>query len=130
MLVSEILYSPVAFFIKLTLFLLYIELFSIHRWMRICAYFGIAATAIIYSVSVIVLSVECLPRTGDGQLDWLLALDMPKCLSQDPISLITGCLSILSDFYLLILPLPAVWDLCLPTKKKIGVSAIFLTGFW
>ena len=41
---------------------------------------------------------------------------------------IFGAASVVSDLYLVILPLPAVWSLQLPFRKKIGVSAMFLTG--
>lgn len=40
-----------------------------------------------------------------------------------------GTINLLSDFYLLVVPIPAVLALQLPKKKKIGVIAIFMTGF-
>ena len=40
----------------------------------------------------------------------------------------TGVISILVDWYLLILPIPAVWSLQLSTAKKFGVLIVFMTG--
>ena len=39
-----------------------------------------------------------------------------------------GVVSVLSDLYLIILPLPAVWNLQLPLRRKLAVSAMFFTG--
>ena len=41
---------------------------------------------------------------------------------------IQGIFNVVSDFYLLILPIPVVWQLQMPSKRKIGVCAIFMTG--
>jgi hypothetical protein len=39
-----------------------------------------------------------------------------------------GTVNIITDVYLLLIPLPVVWQLRLPTKKKLGVWFIFLSG--
>lgn len=41
----------------------------------------------------------------------------------------TGVFNVISDFAILILPIRSVWKLQLPLKKKIGICAIFATGF-
>ncbi|MCJ1346583.1 hypothetical protein MMC31_004801, partial [Peltigera leucophlebia] len=41
---------------------------------------------------------------------------------------VQGIFNIVSDFYVLVLPLPVVWKLQLPLRKKIAVSAVFMTG--
>ena len=45
-----------------------------------------------------------------------------------PLNIALGVVNIISDFFILIVPLPAVWSLQLPIKKKVGISAIILTG--
>lgn len=42
---------------------------------------------------------------------------------------VQGIFGLVTDFYLLFIPVPAVLSLQLPTRKKIGVIAIFMTGF-
>lgn len=42
--------------------------------------------------------------------------------------IVLGVVSLVSDVYLVILPLPAVWKLQLPLGRKIAVSAMFFTG--
>ena len=41
---------------------------------------------------------------------------------------IHGFLNIISDFGLLILPVPMVWKLQMTLKKKSGIAAVFATG--
>ena len=41
---------------------------------------------------------------------------------------IQGVFNVVSDFYLLLLPVPVVWNLQMPLRKKIGILTIFTTG--
>ena len=43
-------------------------------------------------------------------------------------SIPTGVIGLLIDWYLLIVPIPAVLNLKMSTAKKIGVLVIFMTG--
>jgi len=43
-------------------------------------------------------------------------------------SVTSGVVNFVVDFYLLVIPLRAISKLRLPTKQKIGVFFIFLTG--
>ena len=42
----------------------------------------------------------------------------------------SSIIDIISDFTILLLPLPLIWRLQLTTRKKIGVYAIFGLGFF
>ncbi|KAI4240728.1 MAG: hypothetical protein L6R40_004973 [Gallowayella cf. fulva] len=44
------------------------------------------------------------------------------------IALVGGPFNLVSDLYLLLMPLPAVWQLQLPLRKRLGVAGVFLTG--
>lgn len=44
------------------------------------------------------------------------------------ICVVNGAFALLSDIIIFILPLPAIANLTLPTKKKFGLSVIFLSG--
>lgn len=37
--------------------------------------------------------------------------------------------NLVSDFYLLVLPLPRLWGLKLEVKRKVGLCAVFAAGF-
>ncbi|KAL8728927.1 MAG: hypothetical protein Q9181_005175 [Wetmoreana brouardii] len=51
-----------------------------------------------------------------------------RCYRSVTIGVVQSAVGIVSDFYLLIIPIPAVWTLQLPLRKKIGIIGIFMTG--
>jgi hypothetical protein len=51
-----------------------------------------------------------------------------RCSRAKPDAIAQGIGNILLDLYALVLPLPVVWGLHLPLKKKLGLMIIFLTG--
>lgn len=124
--VVDLLYGPVTFCAKLSLFLLYYRLFARHRWMRNLVYLGIGASGASYLATMIVFGYLCLPRRGHGWIETVLS---SRCKKQFVVTgYFRGPFNVLSDVYLLLLPLPAVWKLHLPLRKRIGIAGIFLTG--
>ena len=124
--VIELMYGPIAFCAKLSLFLLYYRLFSPRKWVRYLVYLGIGATALTYTVTTIVYGYLCLPRHGQG---WIEAGLSSHCHKQFiMIAFVRGPFNLLSDLYLLLVPLPAIWQLHLPLRKRLGIAGIFLTG--
>lgn len=119
------LYGPTVFFAKLSLFLLYLRIFSPDRWTRFLIYFGIGFTFVYYMVTAGILVGLCVPRKGES---WPLALLSSRCHKALVMTYVQGIFNIVSDFYILLLPLPVIWKLQLPLRKKIGVCAIFMTG--
>lgn len=125
--VINLLYGLIAFCSKLSLFLLYYRLFARHRWMRILVYFGIGSVGVSYLADMVVYGYLCLPRRGHGWIETVLS---PRCNKQFiMISYVRGPFNLISDLYLLLLPLPAVWQLQMPLRKRIGIAGIFFTGF-
>ncbi|KAL8892838.1 MAG: hypothetical protein Q9215_000202 [Flavoplaca cf. flavocitrina] len=122
-------YGPSIWMIKLSLFLLFLEIFGTLRWLRLLVYLGIVVNGIIYLAITIAMAASCAPKHGYTKLDYLSAITADKCARNDYLNTWPGLFNILSDFYLLILPLPAVWGLQLPTRKKLGICGMFLTGF-
>jgi hypothetical protein len=56
----------------------------------------------------------------------------PECQDSGGIiqimSIASGAVNVVCDFYLFLLPLPAISKLNLPTRRKTGVFLIFFTG--
>ena len=124
--VIDLLYGPIAFCAKLSLFLLYYRLFGRHQWIRYLVYLGIGSAAAMYTASMVVYGYLCLPHHGQS---WIEAGLSSRCHNQFiMIGYVRGPFNVLSDLYLLFLPLPAVWQLQLPLRKRIGIAGIFLTG--
>ena len=124
--VVELMYSVVALSAKLSLLLLYYNLFACHRWMRLLIYLGIGLIFVMYTASFGAFGYLCLPHRGEG---WLEALLSSRCHRQVILlAYVRGPLNLIGDLYLLILPFPAIKQLHVPRRKKLGIYGIFLTG--
>ena len=124
--VINLLYAPITLCAKSSLFLLYYRLFARHQWIRYLVYLGIGFTAVTSLGSMIVYAYLCIPRRGEGWVEIALSSRCHKEFIL--IGYVRGPLIVLCDLYLLFLPLPAVWQLQMPLRKKLGIAAIFLTG--
>lgn len=51
-----------------------------------------------------------------------------KCLDMDPTMIASGVINLVSDLAILVVPLLSISSLQMPTRRKVGVSAIFATG--
>ncbi|MCJ1395154.1 hypothetical protein MMC18_008035 [Xylographa bjoerkii] len=125
----EAIYGPLIWFVKLSLFMLYVQTFRPLKWLRYWAYAGALVTGLFYYSTTIAMLAICVPRDGINQLSLFTALNSPFCFRSTTILVIViGVVSLISDLYLVILPLPAVWMLRLPLRRKIAVSAMFFVG--
>ena len=122
----EMSYGPTIFFTKLSLLLLYLRLFSLDRTIRLAIYVGIAANLVFYATTSIIFGALCLPRHGQG---WLETARTARCKHSLVMDYPQGIFGVVSDFYIFIIPIPIVIRMNLPLRNKIGVLAIFATGF-
>lgn len=128
-LVTLNLYAVAAFFIKLSLFLLYLRLFKPNKFTRWLVYGGIITFGLFYSATIVGNSVIAMPTPGqpNDNLAWLLrAIQAGDKLSI--ISIVQSVFSILSDIYLLVIPIQMIFQLHLSLGRKIGVSSVFMIG--
>jgi hypothetical protein len=51
------------------------------------------------------------------------------CMNESGIQFMIAAFNIASDVIILLLPTASVWKMRIPIRKKIGVSALFGTGF-
>ena len=117
-------YGPTAFFAKLSLFWLYLRLFRPDYWTRILIYFGICITFVFYTATTVAGGVLCIPRSEESWAE----VAFTRCQKNVITGFYLGIFNVVSDLYILILPIPVIWQLQMPTRKKIGVCAIFMTG--
>jgi hypothetical protein len=101
--------EPAIGFTKLALMLFYYRLFSRHFGTKVGIFCGIATIVPVYTVLFFLF----------------LFLDTA---SQTAANKAMAVFNVISDFYLLALPLPAVMGLNLPAKKKFGLVILFSTG--
>ncbi|KAI9722433.1 MAG: hypothetical protein M1828_004800 [Chrysothrix sp. TS-e1954] len=121
-----IVYGPVEFLAKLSVLMLYLRIFGIRQRTRILTYVAIAISLSRCLLYVIGYTILCVPA---GDQSWVAVEASRKCsVTGEVLGVVAVTISIVNDFFIMSIPLPAVWDLKLATKKKIGLSAVFITG--
>jgi hypothetical protein len=51
-----------------------------------------------------------------------------RCIDQIKFELIAAILNIVTDFVIMVLPLPTIWSLQLPKRQKWALSGVFMLG--
>lgn len=119
------LYSITMLLVKIAIFLLYYRFFAIDRWTKIAIHIGMGITSCFYPAMLIVGLVLCTPKPKQS---WTSMNYRERCSRDKALAEIFGAFSLVSDLYIFILPLPVLRRLNISSKKKIGVTATFLTG--
>jgi hypothetical protein len=57
-----------------------------------------------------------------------LLLATAVCSNRGAIYIATAVLGIVTDVVLMLIPIPTIWGLQMPTKQKIGLTFIFAVG--
>ncbi|PKY03825.1 hypothetical protein P168DRAFT_311363 [Aspergillus campestris IBT 28561] len=121
--VTMVLYGPTAYLTKLSLLWIMTRVFSPFRKSVIFIYFFLALMLAYYIPAVIVKIRICDPIAKF----WVP--DLPgSCLDQSSIILADAVVSVVSDFIVLLVPLPLTVRLQLPLKKKMRVMVILGAG--
>jgi hypothetical protein len=109
--------------VKLSLLLLYLEIFRPNKATRIAIWAGIGFLAAYHTASLIATTVLCTPRPEDkGRLH-------KDCATKGIVqSTVSSGINIGTDLYILAIPIPIVWKLQMSRKRKFGVTLVLLTG--
>ena len=118
-------YCPAIFFAKVSILLLYLRIFAPNRPTKYLIYFGIIINFIWYTIVFVLVAYNCIPRPSQT---WIEGTTSPLCQDAAKRIYVQSIFNVISDFYILIIPIPVVWSLQMPTAKKVGVSLIFMTG--
>ena len=112
-------------FAKAALFLLYYQVFSLDRWTKIAIYIGISITFLFYLANGVANLVLCTPKRNES---WTSTPYVERCRRAEVMGDIQGVFGLVSDLYIFVLPFPVLYRLHMSFKKKIGITAVFLTG--
>ena len=85
--------------------------------------FLVAANGIFYIVYIFVPIFLCFPRSKIWNPE-----EHGHCLDVNALYLASAVFNMLSDIAMLSVPIYLIWNLQMSTRRKLGVSAIFLTG--
>ncbi|KAI0024606.1 hypothetical protein F4780DRAFT_724348 [Xylariomycetidae sp. FL0641] len=118
--------STAAMLVKFTILAFYYRLFRPVQLARWLIWTGIATIAAFYLVTIIVLLANCIPHHSET---WQSRVNVGTCpVVQVRIALAQGVFGLVSDLYILAIPVWQVSGLSLPPKRKAGLLVVFLTG--
>lgn len=92
--------------------------------MFIAVYAVIVAIFIFYLVDMAFNIFICRPR----EKYWNRLMTKGSCFNLDASMQATGLFNVVSDFAILVLPIPSILKLQVPLRKKLGILAVFATG--
>ncbi|ERF69952.1 hypothetical protein EPUS_05496 [Endocarpon pusillum Z07020] len=118
-------YPLIVLMAKLSILILYLRLFERNKGTKILTWIGILACSIFYTFGMLFALISCSPWPGETRL---VGLASERCVRVIIYGYVTTAFNVLSDFYLVIIPIPAIIKLNMTTEKKIRVSAIFMLG--
>ncbi len=126
--INSIFYGITVSIVKLSIILQYLSIFVPHRkanLMFIGCHLVIWSHVVFYSVATFFEIFLCTPR----KKFWNPLMAGGHCYNAVALNIAAGSFNALSDFVILLLPQHIIWRLQMRWERKIGVSAIFLTGF-
>lgn len=123
--ITTVIVTPALGFIKCSLFIQYYQLFRPWRWVRISVWIGATISVAFYAAVTITAFVLNSPWPGESLLEDILSWHYVKFTQ---LSIPTGVIGMLIDWYLFILPIKAVLMLKMSPVKKLGVLILFMTG--
>ncbi|KAK4186806.1 hypothetical protein QBC35DRAFT_500328 [Podospora australis] len=125
--VQTTLWAPAFFFTKAAIFLLYRQLFSAGRGVRILIDSGIVITLLLYLSQIPLAAIYAAPRAGESWDDLLFKLrDNAK-----PFTLggtVQSAIATALDLYIFFLPLPTLIKLRMPSSRKWQLIGVFSTA--
>ena len=124
-LILEAIYGPFVWVIKVSLFFLYRQIFHPKQYLHYLVWAGISATGLFYWSTLIAAVALCAPR---GDETYIMAFATARCGDTKGLAVVTGAFNVLSDLYLLVIPIPPIIALQLPRRRKIGLLIVFATG--
>jgi hypothetical protein len=123
LLVTECIYGVIFPLEKTSILLLYLDLFRVHRWLRITIY-AMIVYIWMWGISIMLVAIfQCnpIPSLWDKTIDG-------TCIDQLSFYRWLGIPNTIHDISMLIVPAPAVWQLQMPRKQKMAVTGVFLVG--
>ena len=123
--VIDVLIPPIMMMAKLSLLLLYYQIFNPNVKFRHYVHVVMGFLFLFYCGLFIAFAILMIPRPGQGLLASFRVVDTATGIS---LSIAQSVAGVAIDFIIFCLPIPVVWKLQLPLRKKIGVLAVFMTG--
>ena len=120
---NGIIFPVSIFFAKASILLLYLRIFSVSEWLRTSVHIRLPFMALFYTAMLcagIAAVVKCVSIAA-GSLQFCDDIGGPG-------QLVHSAFNVVTDFWILVLPMPLILKLQLPRARKIGLVAVFSAG--
>ena len=126
MVAKEVIYNPAIVAVKISILLLYRRLFTdkgLNRTFDICIW-SVSAFTLAYSIiGVFTILFHCTPINSL----WNPTVT-GKCIDFESVLITVSSCNIGADIFVLCIPMPLLWGLNMPTRRKAQLMGIFLLG--
>ncbi|KAL5371788.1 hypothetical protein PMIN06_012021 [Paraphaeosphaeria minitans] len=123
--ILAIYYSTMHFFIK-NAFLTYYLRLSIHRGFRLFIGLGFGLNIGLFLINLLLIVFQCIPVAAAYKP--LMRLKGAECMNRYYVLMAPSTVNVIFDFYVFILPIPTLWQLQMPMRRKLGVISVFAFG--
>ncbi|KAK0747390.1 hypothetical protein B0T21DRAFT_277230 [Apiosordaria backusii] len=125
--VQTMLFAPVFFFPKAAIFLLYRQLFASGKKLQIMIDAGLLVNLLLYLSEIPLAALYAAPRAGQSWDSLLYTLrDNSKQFALG--GSIQSAIATVLDLYIFVLPLPILFKLRMPARRKWQLIGVFSTG--
>ena len=115
-------------FIKVTFFIMYLNIFGQWRWMRIAATVGGIITTVFYVAITATMLALLTPRRHEKWLEYTFYQLQQVVIVAMRLRAAQSAAGVAIDLYVLILPIIGVSKLQMPFTRKLGVAIIFMSA--
>ncbi|KAL2061130.1 hypothetical protein VTL71DRAFT_7403 [Oculimacula yallundae] len=123
--IAQLLFTPAVSTIKLSILIFYLRL-SASRTFRYFVYGGITFVALWFiSFETVIAMQSC--DTPEDPIGFT-GSRMQYCVANCPTTKYHGVSNILTDFFVYFLPVPLLWGLNMPPKRRFGLIFVFAVG--
>lgn len=120
---AGIVFPVTIFFAKVSILLLYLRIFSINTPLRISVHIGMLVMALFYTATAGIAISSVIRCVG------LAAQTLDFCNTTIVlVQLLNSIFNVVTDFWILLLPMPHIMKIQLPNSRKIGLFAVFAAG--
>lgn len=120
---AEITYPFATLFAKLSILLFYLRIFTTNRGLRFSIYAG-GLILILFYMALIGTGIAAM-TTCVGVAS--MSIEVCDKITND-IQLLNSAFNVVTDCWILLLPMPFISKLQMPLKRKLGVAAVFACG--
>ncbi|KAH7327502.1 hypothetical protein BKA65DRAFT_481201 [Rhexocercosporidium sp. MPI-PUGE-AT-0058] len=122
--IAQLLFTPAVSTVKLSILTFYLRL-STSRTFRYFVFGGMIFVALWFISFETVIAMTCdTPNDPVG----FTGSRLDHCVSNRPTTKYHGITNILTDFFVYFLPIPLLWGLNMPPKRRLGLIFVFAVG--